>query len=130
MKPIRQEDLMGCGVACTAFVLSISYKEALGLFPNGKRKAKTVGFLCEDIVYTLRKHNPKYQYKYIKIKKEIYKPGTIVFLRRSKKYLAGHYIARSNHKWMDPWINFPDTNIKAGFRKRLPGKPIYVIQRS
>lgn len=32
---------------------------------------------------------------------------------------------------MDPWINFQkDKNVKnceAGFRKRLPGKPIYAI---
>lgn len=39
----------------------------------------------------------------------------------------GHYLIRFNNQWIDPWINLPNKNIKAGFRKRLPGKPIYGI---
>jgi len=32
MEPIRQEDGLGCAVACVAFVLKIPYQQALTLF--------------------------------------------------------------------------------------------------
>ena len=57
----------------------------------------------------------------------MYQPNAIVYVKKSKKYPAGHYLCRLGHKWMDPWINFPDRDIQAGFRRRLPGKPVYVI---
>jgi len=64
----------------------------------------------------------------------MYEDGVIVFIKRSVRYPAGHYLARMNGQWMDPWINFPnDQNIKniknatSGFRKKLPGKPIYAL---
>lgn len=129
MKPIKQEDRLGCAVACVSFRLNISYKTSLVLFRYGKRKAKNTGFLCKEIVEALGKREFNYKYNYVKdrVKNKIYQSGTIVFLKRSKKYPAGHYLCRADNKWMDPWINFPEENRKAGFRKRLPGKPIYVI---
>ena len=129
--PIKQEDPMGCAVACTAFVLNINYQDSLKLFKNGKIKAKNKGFLCKEIVKALGYEGLRYEYKYIsnKVKRKIYKPGTIVFVKRSKKCPEGHYLYRANNKWMDSWINFPNKNIKAGFRKRLPEKSIYAILR-
>jgi len=73
------------------------------------------------------------EYKYIKgkIRKKIYQDNTIVFIKRSKKYPYGHYLSRYKSSWMDPWINSKNDRkikkIKAGFRKRLPGKAIYAI---
>lgn len=129
MKTIKQEDRLGCAVACVAFRLNISYKNSLESFRCGSRKAKNTGFLCKDIVEFLEKKGLSYKYSYIKakVKNEIYQSGAIVFLRRSKNYPAGHYLCRADNKWMDPWINFPNTKIKAGFRKKLPEKPIYLI---
>lgn len=129
MKPIVQEDPLGCGVACMAAVLGVSYQESLNLFKNGQKKAIEIGFFCKEIVVALKKKGLVYEYRYIKgkLRKKIYKQGTIVFLRRSKKYPSGHYLCRINNKWMDPWINFPNGNRKAGFRKRLPEKPTYII---
>jgi hypothetical protein len=75
----------------------------------------------------------KYEYKYVnqKINKRLYKDGTIVFIKRCKRYPFGHYLIRHNNKWMDPWINLPFdkdiSNAKSGFRKRLPATPIYAI---
>jgi hypothetical protein len=131
MKNITQKDDFGCGVACTASVLDLTYEKAKALFSKPKQ-AKDFGFLCKDIVNALKKKGFTYDYKYIKpkIKKQIYKQGTIVFIARSKRFPAGHYLARDQKKgWMDPWINFPSdiSNVKSGFRKRLPGKPIYAI---
>ena len=51
-----------------AFILSISYKNALDLFINGIRKAKSQGFLCKDLVTVLKKAGLSYEFKYIKIK--------------------------------------------------------------
>ncbi len=131
MNTVVQKDVFGCGIACTASVLSLNYEKAKNLFSNFKR-ANNMGFLCKDIVAVLKKKSLAYEYKYIKskIRRQIYKPGTIVFIARSKKYFAGHYLTRvSKMKWMDPWINFPSdiTRAKSGFRKKLPGKPIYAI---
>ncbi len=131
MKPIAQEDGYGCGIACAASIVGMSYENTKQLFSNAKQ-AKDFGFLCKDIVDAFAKKKLSYEYRYIKpkLKKAIYKPGTIVFIARSKKYPAGHYLARDKKKgWMDPWINFPSDlkDSKAGFRRRLPGRPIYAI---
>jgi len=128
-KSVMQEDGMGCGIASTAFLLGKTYKETLNLFEDGKVKAQTVGFQCKEISNILNSVGLNYKNTYIrgKIKKALYKPRTIVFIKRSKKYPYGHYLCRAEGKWMDPWINFPDQDRRAGFRKRLPGRPIYVI---
>jgi len=131
MHEVAQKDNHGCGIACVSFILEKSYKNSKKLFDNPK-SSKDYGFLCKDIVKALKKGGLDYEYKYIKpkIKKNIYKPKTIVFIKRSKKYPSGHYLVRTiNKKWMDPWINFPSNikNAKSGPRKRLPGKLIYTI---
>ena len=129
MKPIFQEDELGCGVACTAFILGISYQDALSLFEDGKSKADNAGFYCKEICKILMKNYKFYEFKYIKPKNryKMYKSNSIVFVKRSKKYKYGHFLARHDNTWMDPWINFPKYPRKSGFRKRIPGKPIYII---
>jgi len=133
IKPIRQEDVFGCGVACVAYICGLNYTQALNLFRNGKIKAQRSGFLCKDIVRVLKQLGKKYEYRYVtsKIKQKIYKERVIVFIKKSKKYPAGHYLCRAKDGWMDSWINFPKSKdirrARAGFRKRLPGKAIYAI---
>ena len=132
-KPASQKDEFGCGIACLSFVLNIGYKESLKLFPNGKKKSEKNGFYCKEIVSVLRKNGLDSKFNCLKPKllKKIYKENTIVFIRRSKKYPQGHYLCRYKNLWMDPWINFlknKDVNkARPGFRKKLPGKPIYAI---
>lgn len=130
MKPIKQEDGLGCVVACVAFILKITYQETLTLFRDGKRRVKEeANFYCPELVSIL--NNSGLKYRYGKLRKDneskIYQENSIVFIERGKKYPYGHFLCRHNNSWMDPWSNLPDKNIKAGFRKRLPGKPIYVI---
>ena len=129
MKLIVQEDLFGCAPACVACILDLNYSRALRIFKNGKKYVRSMGFFCSEIVEALRKTGREYEYRHInsKIKKRIYLGGTIVFIKRSTRYPVGHYLCRAKNKWMDPWINFPNLAAKAGFRKRLPGKPIYAI---
>ncbi|KKR77526.1 MAG: hypothetical protein UU22_C0042G0005 [Parcubacteria group bacterium GW2011_GWA2_40_8] len=127
MKLIKQENQMGCGIACAAVILNFSYKRTFKLFSLGK--ADFTGFTCKEIVDALKRGGLDYSYKYIKprLKNIIYKEDTIVFIQRSNKYKHGHYLVRGRNIWMDPWINFPNANRRSGFRKRLPGKSIYVI---
>jgi len=130
MNTITQEGPSGCGVACTAQVLGVSYKKTLRLFKDGENKHTFSGFYCKEIVKVLTRRGYESWFEYIKKSKlkSIYKDSTIVFIKRSKKYPQGHYLVRVGKYWMDPWFNMPDiTPAKSGFRKRLPGKPIYAI---
>lgn len=130
---ITQKHDFGCAVACLAFVANITYAEALKVL--GSYKAKSEGYICKDLVNGLDNLGFSYEYKYIKprLRKSIYRDGAIVFIKRYKKYPYGHYLARYNGKWMDPWINLvSDKNVTkalSGFRKRLPGRPIYMITK-
>ncbi|MCA9350148.1 hypothetical protein H6794_00710 [Candidatus Nomurabacteria bacterium] len=130
-RSITQEFDYGCGIACYAFALNISYKQAERLL--GAKQSKSTRFWVKDLSQRLNESGLNYSSRYLnkKIKKQIYIDGTIVLIRRSKKYIAGHYLIRYKGYWMDPWINLPfDNNIanaKSGFRKRLPGSPMYAI---
>lgn len=132
MKPVRQEDSMGCAVACVAFVLEITYEEAIKLFEDGPTRVKSkADFYCPEIVRILNSNGLNYRWKKLKgvAHIEAYSHLSIVFVKRSAGYPYGHFLARYKKKWMDPWINIPDKNMRAGFRKYLPGNPTYVVYR-
>lgn len=101
MKSVTQQDLYGCGLACVSFLVRQEYQQ----ITNTKRKkqAKTKGFTCKELVEILSSFGLNYQYKYLKTKwkKKIYQDGVIVFVKRSKRYPSGHYLARLNNTWMD-----------------------------
>jgi len=121
---------MSCAVAGVASLLGESYNTTLKLF--NKNSASTRGYYCKEIVDALGKRNLIYSYGKVinKTRKHLRIPGTIVFIQRSKKYPAGHFLLKTERGWMDPWINFPDDNPrKSGFRKRLPGKAQWVLYR-
>lgn len=130
-KSITQEFDYGCGIACYAFALNISYKKAVELL--GPEQALSNRFWVKDLNKALNKAGLEYKSKHIndKLRKSIYENGTIVLIRRSKKYIAGHYLIRHEGLWMDPWINLPSdnniSNAESGFRKRLPGNPMYAL---
>ncbi len=127
---ILQEHGMGCGVACVAFALEISYKKALSLFDK-PQNAWSKGYMCRDIIHAL--HNGKKEYRHFwyqkKHEKFLKKPGVIVYIKRSEKYPAGHYLIRTSEKtWMNPWSNFPVIYpLEGTFQKRLPGVVGYIM---
>jgi hypothetical protein len=135
---IAQIDEMGCGVACVANKLGISYEQAteLFLYPG---HAKTIGYKCKYIVDALRNAGQDVRLRHIKdhdrnsiAKGKIPIPtGGIVFLERSKLYPFQHYLLKADKGWVDPWINMHDdpnvAHARAGLRKYLPGRPYYVI---
>lgn len=127
---VAQEDPMGCAVACVASLLGLSYKKTLRLFD--KNKASTKGYYLKDIVLVLKKKRVKYRGAKItdKTKKYINKAGSIVFIKRSKKYPAGHYLLKTKNGWMNPWLNYPKINpARAGFMKKLPGKAQWILYK-
>lgn len=133
MKPVKQEDGLGCAVACVAFILKIPYSETLKLFIDGKRRVKEeANFYCPEIVRILNNSGLKYKWRKLQKapRKEINNNFSIVFVKRSLKFPYGHFLCRYDGQWMDPWINLPNKNIKAGFRDVLPGEATYIIYKS
>lgn len=140
--PVRQEDPMGCAVACVAYILGKNYEEALAFFLFGhddaKKSARSRGFEVNEIASALNRgsgwRKPWYSFNYIldrEIDEKTYPPESIVFLRESEQYLYGHYLVRTdNNKWMDPWINFPEKEIEAGFIDKLPDTPSFLVARN
>ena len=130
MKPIPQEAPMGCAIACVASFLSLSYKETRKLFKDGKTREYTTGFYNRDILKTLKKRGIVAKaHNFNKTHNKKLKPGIIVFVERSNKYPAGHYLLKTKKGWMNPWINFPIINpAKAGFQKKLPGRARWIIE--
>lgn len=128
---ITQELNYGCGIACYAFVLGISYKEAERRL--GKEQAVSERFWVKDLTRALNETGLNYERKYVKphVVPRIYEEGVVVLVGRSEEYPVGHYLVRRNTMWMDPWINLPNNrNIqeaKSGFRNTLPGIPKYAI---
>jgi hypothetical protein len=128
---ITQEFDYGCGIACFAFVLRLTYKQAVAYL--GPQQATSTRFWIKDFVAALNNYGRAYKARYVKhhLRRTIYQEGAIVLIRRSKHYPSGHYLIRHNNQWMDPWINLPydkNTNhAKSGFRRRLPGSPMYVL---
>lgn len=130
MRAVRQEHFSGCAIACVASISNISYRKAIKSFENGNEWAKFRGFYCHEIINALEKIGFKYSLKYVKRRKgHVYPIGTIVFIGKTGMHPVGHYLLFTEKGWMDPWINFPRLNAKAGFRKKLPGKPVYAIIR-
>jgi len=129
MKAVTQEHACGCAVACVAAVLGTTYKKALALFDDPGH-AGNRGYYCREIVEALGKAGRRYAYSYVKAGRDAIRlPGTIVFIRKSAGYPSGHFLARTDGAWMDPWINFPRVNPAcSGFRRRLPGKAGWVIR--
>ncbi len=87
-KPITQQDLMGCSIACVAFILGVSYEKTKNYFKGLGSPMKT-GYWCKDVVKALSRAGLNYDYKYTKRKMD-FKGGTIVFIKRSRKYPVGH----------------------------------------
>lgn len=132
MEYVRQEDDFGCGVACVANRLNVSYQEALELFDD-PMAAKNVGYACKFIVHALRKAGINARLRHVSGKKPKpdYMIGDIVFLVRSKRYPFQHYLMKCSEGWIDPWVNMNRdkdiANARVGVRKRLPGRPYYRI---
>ncbi len=129
-KSVSQENPMGCAVACVAACCQLQYKEALQLFTHPEN-AWTRGYYCQEVVQALARAGFHYIYEKFDFEKHIQiilKPGTIVFIERNSKYIAGHYLLRLEKGWMNPWSNFPHMMpVESAIELNLPGPISYVI---
>jgi predicted double-glycine peptidase len=77
-KSITQEFDYGCGIACFAFALNISYKQAVKLL--GPKQTVSNRFWVKDLTAALNRAGLKYKSRHIndKLRRSIYNDGTIV----------------------------------------------------
>ncbi len=128
---VTQEFDYGCGIACFAFALGITYKQAEGRL--GKAQSASSRFWVKDLQGALNSNGLAYSRNYVtaRIHPRIDEEGAIVLIRRSSVYPAGHYLIRHQGAWMDPWINLPTNRdilqATSGFRTELPGQAMYVL---
>ena len=120
---VKQLDEWGCGVACVASLLGISYKKAKVALIDIKGN-EIDGKPCGLSLRALSKLIPNH----IAIYKSVgdinrWPIGAIVFLSaKSGRYAgSGHYILKTPAGWMDPWANSENLPRQAKFRARLPG---------
>jgi hypothetical protein len=132
MNPIPQEDFLGCGLACIAFLTNRSYKETRDSFKGGVFRAQNKGFGLGALKDELNRCGLNYVWKQYKNEfcEKLNVSGTIVYCEPNERYPRGHYVvALGENKYMNSWINFPDIPAKAGFETGilLIGEPRYVI---
>lgn len=128
---ITQEMPYGCGIACFAFVTKLSYKQAEEFL--GTAQAQSNRFFVKNFREELNRFGLIYQSRHLRSSKPFELcEGSIVLLRRSKQFPVGHYLTYHHGVWMDPWINLPTNNditqARSGFRDRLPGEAMYVLE--
>ncbi len=129
-KAVTQEHPMGCAIACVASLLGVSYKNHYGY--SKKENAAKKGYYIKDIILALKKRKLRYKGSKVtnKTRKYLNKIGSIAFIKRSKRYPAGHYLLKTNKGWMNPWINYPEiAPAKSGFNKNLPGKAQWILYK-
>ena len=131
MKLVAQENYSGCSVAVTAYILGISYQEALGLFPPELAEEK--GYFCHEIVEALYKRGVYYNWGYIKsmgetrLRELIEVEGSVVYVDNSQGLPRGHYLVRTADGWMNSWSNFREWPSEVAIVQELPGNPLYVV---
>lgn len=122
LKPIPQEHAMGCGLACVAFLVGISYQRVVSL-DDEPRRAWTRGYYCPELVELLSRLGRKYKWRAVTRRlRSIQIPnGSIVFVERSEEWPEGHYFVKvAENKYMNPWVNSPSIkSVRAGFQKKV-----------
>lgn len=126
---VPQEDTWGCGVACVASLLGLSYGQARRRLVRRKGREidasprglpyKVIEFVLDGAgVRTSRRRGQRK-----------WPTGTIVFLskQRGRYRNCGHYLLKVPRGWMNPWINDPQEPPLGAIRARLPrGAPVQV----
>lgn len=126
---VTQSEEWGCGVACVASFLGISYGEARDLLRKHKG-GKTVnatpkGLELHHIAFALQERG----YKVIADWQESSRfcEGTIVCISGNKPYDGHHYMLKTKKGWMDPWHNIGKKPRKADFRPSYPEDTEFLV---
>lgn len=125
---VPQEDEWGCGVACVASLLGVSYGEAKKLVELVKGRsvnAKPFGLELHHIAIAL-------QAKGVKVIADwdptVHHPnGSIVCIGGKSRYKYEHYILKTPGGWMDPWFNLDPKEKVARYRKGYPRESEFLV---
>lgn len=133
---VTQKDDWGCGAACVASLLAISYYEARKRLEQRKGAGineASKGLEPSPIAHVLRDAGYEVTKQY---KASSWSLGTIVLLTwefgRYKD--SGHYMLLTERGWMDPWYNLNKRPRISQYRPVLPKntavKAALVVKRS
>jgi hypothetical protein len=119
---VTQRHEWGCGAACVASLLAISYSDALARLEQRKGAGineQPKGLEPSPIVHVLRTAGYEVAKQY---KTSSWPLGTIVLLTwEFGRYKGcGHYMLLTARGWMDPWYNLNKRPRKAQYRSVLP----------
>ncbi len=134
MRLTKQEDPMGCGIACVAFVLGISYMEATKLFTLPEKR-KTLGYRSSELREALKRGGYDSFSRYTgRIENLEINKGDIVYVKKCKLFPFGHYLVKTDGGYMDPFVNMTEvsgdyTKAGAGIRTVLSEQITMVIKR-
>ncbi len=110
-KSVRQEDDYGCGFACIAYLCDIKYQD-VKKYTDNPNKAKTGGYRCKSLadalnkIFKENKIDKIWKTKYVgKTKNPKIPNGSIVYISKNDKYKYGHYIVKTEHGYMNPFVN-------------------------
>jgi hypothetical protein len=122
-KEVTQDHEWGCGIACVASRLGISYELAKSRLEKMKGKGINdfpEGLDLDPIVHVLKKSKVKVIADWFA---KSFPTGTIALISgKNNPYKHGHYLLKVDKGWMDPWINIdrPKEKRDSGIRPFLP----------
>jgi hypothetical protein len=129
---VTQKHDMACGLACVSFITGESYDQLAAQEPPAR--LNLMGYLCPELVKLLGAHGQQYAWKELPESERDgeFEIGDIVFVERSDSLPYGHFLAKTEHGWMDPWINLSKdrtdvAQAQSGFRETLPGRAEYLV---
>jgi ABC-type bacteriocin/lantibiotic exporter with double-glycine peptidase domain len=123
---VAQEDEWGCGVACIASLLGVSYGSAMAMVKTASGANidfSSEGLELEPIILVLQQHGLSVS---VKANLSRWPIGTIAFLSENEGAYkgSGHYILKTEDGWMDPYYNAltrgDEEEREARYRTRLP----------
>lgn len=127
---VTQENEWGCGAACVASLLDVSYQDAKQLvetMKEGEIDEDPCGLELHHLALALQKNGIKVVADWAP---ERYPDGTIICISGKQPYEGDHYMLKTPAGWMDPWHNVaktPNKPRKAGYRKRLPNGTFFLV---
>ena len=124
---VAQEDEWGCGVACMASLLGVSYQNAKKLAEDAKGlaiNAEPGGLELHDIAIALQKAGVKVIADWDPAD---IPDGAIVCIRGKAPYADDHYILKTPSGWMDPWYNIGNNLREARSREEYPSGTYFLV---